>query len=167
MWDGQMVELQDWSEFGRRLACELKSLGYAGKVAVRNFSLQTYDLDEDGGILGSVDRLALVKETGTDRDVQSPMWNAVGHDYQHDIEHSGKSPSEIIYAYVAETKGDSYLVHYQGEPENMDLTQNLTEHDGILIYDATGLTRVAKNEHWFMVDPREALLLVFTLVQED
>lgn len=164
MWDGQTIELRDWSEFARRLAFELNSLGHIGQIAVRNFSLQTYDLDEDNGIIGPVDRLALVAETGTDRDIHSPVWNAIGHDYEHDKTPSGKSPSEILYAYVAEMKGDSYLVHYQGEPENMDLTRSLTENDGILIYDATQLKRVAKNEHWFLTDPLDALLLVFTLV---
>lgn len=163
MWNGKPVELQCWSEFTLALPRELDSIGHNGLVLVRNFLLQTYELDEDEEIIGEIDRLHLVRHTGTDRDESSWMWNAVGHDFEHDKTPSGKASSDIIYAYVAETNNNGYMVHYHSEPESMDLTKGLTDYEGLLIYDASRLQRVAKNEHWFMTDPQEALLLVFTL----
>jgi hypothetical protein len=55
----------------------------------------------------------------------------------------------------------------EGEPEDWDLTEGLFERDGVLVYDATKLNRVSKNEHWFMGDPCGALLLVFKLREEN
>jgi len=60
IWDGQTTELRDQSEFARRLAFELEHPGHIGQVAVRNFSLQTFELDDCDGNIMSVDRLALV-----------------------------------------------------------------------------------------------------------
>lgn len=163
-WNGRVVELDDWSEFAEQLASELAALGHNGLVAIRNFALSTAIVDEDMNHLGEVDRLALVRQTGTDRDNTSPMWNASGHDYDHDQSPSGKTPADIIYAYVAEVNDGDYLVHYKFEPEQFNLTEGLSNFEGILIYDATKLQRVAKNEHWFLTDPCEALLLVFILI---
>lgn len=61
---------------------------------------------------------------------------------------------------------DPYLVHIEQVPELLDLTEGLSEENGILVYDAAKLRRVAKNEHWFEGDPRAALLAVFTLTVE-
>ncbi len=167
MWDGNLIVLQDWSGFAAKLSSALTSIPHVGLVAVRNFTLLSCNFDDDCNILDTVDRLDLVRTTGTDRDDSSSMWNAPGHDFEHDITPSGKKPSEIIYAYVAETNGDNYLVHYKGDPEEFDLTESLSEQDGILIYDASKLKRVSKNEHWFLTDPREALLLVFTIEPDE
>ncbi len=167
MWNGQPIELQDWPEFAEALPRALAAAGHVGLVAVRNFELNTVDIDEEFNPLRDVDRLAVVRETGTDRDDSSDMWNAGGHDFDHDAVPSGKLPSQILYAYVAEVGSAGYLVHYEGEPEEFDLTKDLTDREGILIYDASQLRRVSKNEHWFLGDPREALLLVFKLVPED
>lgn len=167
MWNGHPIELQDWSEFADELPQALASIGHTGLVAVRNFELDTADIDEDGNPLRDVDRLEVVRETGTDRDDRSLVWNAEGHDYDHDAQESGKSPSQIIYAFVADVGASGYVVHHLHEPEEIDVTVGLCDRSGILIYNASRLMRVAKNEHWFIGDPREALLLVFTLAPED
>lgn len=162
-----LYQLQDWDEFGPRLWEELTALGFRGRVAIRNFELETAEIDRDMIQTGQINRLALVMSTGTDRDASSEFWNANGHDHDHDANPAGKSPTDIIYAYVADVYPDKYLVHYDGPPELFDLTQGLSEAEGILIYDASKLERVAKNEHWFKVPPLEALLMVFTLVDSD
>lgn len=110
-----------------------------------------------------------MRRTGTDRDANSTVWNAGGHDYEHDHAPAGKGPADIIYAYVAELTEQGYRVHYlqEGEPEDWDLTDSLFETDGVLVYDAAKLERVSKNEHGFKGDPRDALLLVFRLRDED
>lgn len=159
MWDKNLIVLKDWSQFSKELQRALISIHHNGLIAVRNFALVSYD--PEGNML---DQLDTVKNTGTDRNNKSIMWNAEGHDFEHDITPSGKKPSEITYAYVAETSNKGYLVHYHHEkPVEFDLTKGLTEHDGILIYDASKLKRVSKNEHWFLTDPKEALLLIFTI----
>jgi hypothetical protein len=51
--------------------------------------------------------------------------------------------------------------------EVLDLTENLTEHDAIIVYDPANLERAAPNEYWFLCDPLEAALLLFTLDDEE
>lgn len=169
MWAGQVIELDDWSAFAAALPRELAAIGHDGLIAIRNFQLVTCDVDAEMRPVGETDRLGMVLRTGTDRDSESPMWNAEGHDYRHDLTPSGKSAGEIIYAYVAEVSAAGYRVHYlpDGEPEDWDLTEGLWPTDGVLVYDAAKLDRVAKNEHWFRDDPRDALLLVFRLAEEE
>ncbi len=168
MWAGRIIELEDWSEFAPTLSEALSAMGHHGLVAIRNFQLVTCDVDEEMRPIGETDRLGLVLRTGTDRDETSPLWNAEGHDYQHDLTPSGKGAHEIIYAYIAEVTAAGYRVHYlpEGTPEDWDLTEGLWPTDGVLIYDAAKLDRVAKNEHWFKGDPLDALLLVFRLTEE-
>lgn len=165
MWSGRLIELEDWSDFAEALPRELAAIGHGGLIAIRNFELVTCDVDAEMRPAGETDRLGLVLRTGTDRDGSSSMWNADGHDYQHDLTPSGKSADEIIYAYIAEVSAAGYRVHYlpDDEPEDWDLTEGLWPTNGILIYDAAKLDRVAKNELWFRGDPRDALLLVFKL----
>ena len=169
MWSGKVVELDDWGEFAGVLQHEVTAIGHEGLLLIRNFALVTCDVDADMKPIGETDRLDLVRRTGTDRDAASPMWNATGHDYEHDRSPTGKGPADIIYAYVAELTKNGYRVHYlpDGEPEDWDLTEGLLETDGVLAYDAGKLDRVSKNEHWFKGDPRDALLLVFKLRSED
>lgn len=169
MWPGNVIELDDWSEFAGALRGELAAIGHDGRVLIRNFMLVTCDVDDDMRPTGETDRLDLVRRTGTDRDAKSAMWNAPGHDFEHDVTASGKAPADIIYAYVAELTAEGYRVHYlpEGEPENWDLTDQLTEFEGVLVYDAAKLDRVTKNEHWFRGDPRDALLAVFKLRDDD
>lgn len=158
--------MDDWSEFASALPRELAAIKHYSLVAVRNFSLVTLDLNKNNEIVREIDREQLVRCTGTDRDANSTFWNAEGHDYDHDLSPAGKTPADIIYAYVAEMCGNGYLVHYKypnGKPELIDLTESLSEQDAISIYDADKLERVSKNEHWFTGDPHDALLLVFRL----
>jgi hypothetical protein len=165
MRDWREIELEEWSEFAARLSNELVAIGHTNCVAIRNFRLASAIINENSEHLGDVDRLEIVRRTGTDRDDKSDMWNAVGHDYDHVQCPSGKMPADITYAYVAEVNNGDYLVHYQGEPEEFDLTKGLSIYEGILVYDASKLERVSKNEHWFLTSPLEALLLVFTIAQ--
>jgi hypothetical protein len=163
VWNGPIIELNKWVEFDKRLISELNTLDHNGLVLIRNFALTTSDVDDEMNHIGDVDRFDVVLNTGTDRDCNSSMWNADGHDHNHRIDPSGKKPDEIIYAFVAETNSSGYLLHIKDNPEYMNLTDSLTVGDGILIYDASKLKRVSKNEHWFLTDPCDALLLVFKL----
>jgi hypothetical protein len=143
------------------LTAKANELGIGGLLAIRNFDLITYDAAVEGEMGAEVDRLEVVKRTGTDRDEGSTFWNANGHDYDHEQNPAGKTAANLIYAYLVHLTGEDYLVHYDGEPEVMDLTESLTDANGILVFDAKKLKRVAKNELWFESDPREALLMVF------
>lgn len=169
LWSGQLIELEDWSDFAPILNRSLSARGHIGHVAIRNFHLVICELDDEMLPIGETDRLALALRTGTDRDSASLMWNAEGHDFDHDLTPSGKRADEIVYAYVAELTATGYRVQYlqSGPSRDMDLTRGLCQHDGILVYDAAKLDRVAKNEHWFKGDPLDALLLVFKLAQAD
>lgn len=169
MWSGKVVELDDWGEFASILQEEVTKIGHEGLLLIRNFALVTFDVDANMQIISETNRLDLVRRTGTDRDAASSMWNATGHDYEHDRSPTGKGPADIIYAYVAELTKNGYRVHYRPdrEPEDWDLTEELLETDGVLVFDASKLDRVSKNEHWFKGDPRDALLLVFKLRSED
>ena len=169
MWSGKVVDLNDWGEFAGALYHEVTALGHVGSLLIRNFALITCDVDAEMKPIGETDRLYLVRRTGTDRDSTSQMWNATGHDYEHDRSPAGKDPADIIYAYVAELTENGYRVHYLpgDEPEDWDLTEGLYETDGVLAYDASKLDRVSKNEHWFKGDPCDALLLVFKLRFQD
>lgn len=160
-----IINLNDWDEFEKRLPVELRKIEYSGLILVRNFSLQTYDVDEKNELTDNfVDRLSVAIETGTDRDINSPFWNVEGHDYEHNKESACKSASDVIYAYVAEFDDSGYSVHYQSNiPEKIDLTDGLNELDGILIYDQSKLKRVSKNEHWFLEKPIDTLLMIFKL----
>ncbi len=166
MWVGTPIELRCWSELGSALRAELARLRHTGLVLLRNFDLVTADIAKDFSHLGETDRLQIVLETGVDRDNRSEFWDVLNRDYQHELFPAGKRPNEIIYAYVVDASPDPYLVHIEQTPETMDLTCSLGEENGILVYDAAKLRRVAKNEHWFECDPRSALLAVFRLAVE-
>ncbi|EKN4117455.1 hypothetical protein [Yersinia enterocolitica] len=63
-----IVNLNDWNEFEKRLPVELRKIEYSGSILVRNFSLQTYDVNENNELTDNfVDRLSVAIETGTDR----------------------------------------------------------------------------------------------------
>ncbi|HBX4909499.1 hypothetical protein [Klebsiella pasteurii] len=158
----KIIEIDEWDEFEKRLVLELDEIEFDGLVLARNFSLETYDVNNENS--DPVDRFSLAKNTGTDRDNDSPFWNVPGHDYEHDINCSGKSPTDIIYAYVVKIDSDGYSVYYLNDnAEKMDLTDGLNECDGILIYDQSKLEHVSKNEHWFSSSPLDALLMIFKL----
>ena len=164
-WSGSVVELDDWADFAKSLIKEMAEIKHKGPLLIRNFELETCDIDEDMRPVGDVDRLDIVLQTGTDRDRNSLMWNAPGHDFEHDREPSGQGPSDIIYAYMVELTDDGYKVHYTPGVflESMDLTDGLFDRHGILVYDPAKLYRAAKNEHWFRGDPKDALLAIFKL----
>mgnify|MGYP001454224239 CR=1 FL=1 len=163
MWKGPTVELEDWADFEAELRKTLVTIKHTGKVLVRNFELTTAILGPKMEHLGETDRLQVVLQTGVDRDATSPFWNAPEHDYDHDLYPAEKAPNEIIYAYRVDLSATPYTVQITETPEVFDLTEGLDDQDGILIYNPAHLEHVAKNEHWFLGDPREALLAVFYL----
>lgn len=155
------IVISAWSEFESKLRHELQLLGSYQRVVVRNFSGVTYD--EQGN---ETDRLKIVLTTGTDRDSKSSYWNATGFDYQHAEEKPKKLPQELIYAFTVDLTQTPYLVHHGDIPEEIDVTKNLESFEGIIVYDAAKLDRVAKNEYWFRGPPLEAVLLVFTIEEQ-
>ncbi len=165
----KIVQLRDWKEFSNTLWTELRAIGHERLVTIRNFTLTTMSIDpETFAIIGDdVDRLELVKKTGTDRSEDSPFWNAPGHDYEHDLKPTGRKPNEIIYAYTASVTQAGQTVHLPDGDEEWDLADELDETQGILVYDTAKLRQVAKNEYWFKGDPRDALLFVMHLADED
>ena len=162
-WTGPIVELEHWGDFAGALNEAARELGLEGDLLVRNFERTTFELGQDGEMGDEIDRLQIVKRTGTDRDGGSTFWNADGHDHNHDEQPAGKRPADILYAYVATLTGTGYLVRYDGPAIEMDLVEGLSELNAILVYQAARLHRVSKNEHWFMGDPKEALQMVFVL----
>jgi hypothetical protein len=154
----KQVKLNDWGDFERTLQTELAALRHTGLVVVRNFALIT--MTED---YVETDRLNLVLNTGTDRDQSSDFWNVDQFDHDHDRDPRGKRPQDIIYAFTIDPATTPFLVHHSSQAEALDITQSLSEHDGIVVYDPRGLQRVTKNEYWFNCNPIEVALLVFTL----
>lgn len=139
----KIIEIDEWDEFEKRLPLELDKIKFEGLVLVRNFDIETYDVNNPNS--DPVNRLNLAINTGTDRDKDSHLWNEPGHDYEHDKYCSGKSPTDIIYAYVVKIDSDGYSVYYQHDnPEKMDLTDGLNECSGILIYDQSKLNSCAE-----------------------
>ena len=167
MWKGLEVHLASWDEFVPRLRDELSRLGLKRLVLVRNFDLETCTIGPDNEMGEMVNRLDLVRATGTDRDASSTMWNAQGHDWDHDLQPSGRAPQEIIYAYPFDVFREPPVVIWNGAPVKMDVTASLDDRHGILIYDPLKLKQVSKNEHWFEDDPLSALLMIFTLGRQD
>ena len=162
MWTGKPIDVDDWADFEQMLRDELARLQFAGPVLLRNFDLETATLDRGTMVqTGTVDRHDLVLKTGTDRDDTSPFWNAPGFDHDHDLNPSGKTPKDIIYAYPVDLRSRPYLTQVCGKWEQLDLTLNLEDQCGIAVYDASKLKRASHNEHWFTADPCEALLAVF------
>jgi len=166
-WTGPIIELDDWDEFPRRLNAKALELGLTGDLAIRNFDRVSFDLGPDMEIRAEVDRLGIVTRSGTDRDSESHFWNEEGHDHDHGANPAGKGPADILYAYIVQLTGTDYLVWYKGPPEKMDLTRSLSEANGILVYDASKLLRVAKNELWFLTDPKDVLKMIFLCRGDD
>jgi len=44
-----------------------------------------------------------------------------------------------------------------------DLTKNLTENNGMIVYDPNHLKQAAPNEYWFKTIPLKAALLILRL----
>lgn len=152
------IKIEDWSEFEGRLRQELDIIRHDGDVTARSFQLVSFDKHGN-----EVDRLEIVRSTGTDRDSSSPLWNEPGFDYEHDLAPIGKEPDEVIYAFTLDMSRTPYLVRHSQTPEALDITESLSEHDGIIVYDSRQLKRVSKNEYWFCSSPMEAALMVVTV----
>lgn len=156
------VKIQDWSDFEKSLRIELDRIFHVGLVTARNFQLLTFAED-----CTETNRLQIVLSTGTDRDAESSFWNASGFDHEHDLRPTGKRPDEIIYAFTIDLSQTPYLVLHDKEPLAFDITKNLSEIDGIIIYDTSKLKRVSKNEYWFTTSPLSAALFVFTIADAE
>ncbi|MGO6822238.1 hypothetical protein ACC779_07770 [Rhizobium ruizarguesonis] len=98
---------------------------------MRDFELVTAVDKTTLDYLRDVDRLDLVKRTGTDRDESSLMWNAPGFDFDRDADDSGRTPSDIIYAFKVDLRPTPYLVHFNEGPAAFDLTTSLSATDGM------------------------------------
>lgn len=153
-----ILRLEDWSEFDNVLRSELKAMGHKGLVAVRNFQLVTFTPDGT-----EFDRLTHARSYGTDRDVDSELWDVEGFDHPHDKHPTGKRADEIIYAFTIDLSTTPYQVHHGSVPETLNLVEQLTEHDGVLVYDSHKLDRRSMNEYWFKTAPLDAALMIFTL----
>lgn len=82
----KIVMLSSCNEFPKTFVQELQLIGFQRTVLIRNFSLQTADVDKENlEYLGNdVDRLELINRAGTDRDQHSAFWNATPHDHDHE-----------------------------------------------------------------------------------
>jgi len=94
-----------------------------------------------------------------------------GFDHDHDLLPSDRQPHEIMYAFLVDLKHRPYLVSVGdgrggASFQALDLTDRLSEHDGVIVYDPSKLYRAAPNEYWFLCDPLEAAQLLFTLYDQ-
>lgn len=153
------VVLSDWSEFEDRLRSELNAIDHRWWVTVRNFGCIST------GEGGEVDRFELAQRTGTDRDASSLFWNAAGHDHEHDCHPCGKRPDEIIYAFTLDLDHTPYKVLQDADVENV--TEGLGEEHTILVYKTSELERVSANEYWFKTTPKNATLLIITIMDPE
>ncbi|HZL51465.1 MAG TPA: hypothetical protein VFC37_11015 [Terracidiphilus sp.] len=152
------VVLADWSEFEESLRHELATLRHTVNIIARNFALTTTTKD-----CVETNRLALVLSTGTDRDETSPFWDVRAFDHDHACDPKGKRPQDIVYAFTLDMSTTPYLVNHGTSTTSFDITDTLTQYDGIVIYDARGLRRVSENEYWFECSALDLVLLVFTV----
>ena len=154
------IELNDWSEFESAVR---RKLG-AREFVLRNFDLVTFD----GAVTGDpveVDSLEVVRATGTDRRENARMWNEPGFDHEHDRAPSGKQPQEITYGSWMDFRSSPYKAsRAQGDNavvmEAYDITDGLTEHEALILYDPSHLQRVSANEYWFRSTAFDAALLI-------
>ncbi len=156
------IVLADWSEFEESLRANLYSLGHTGLVIARNFATRSMTPD-----LVETNRLELVLGTGTDRSADSLFWNVPGFDHDHVSDPKGKQPHDIAYAFTLDLAATPYFVLHDAQPSSFDLTEGLTPYDGLVVYHPRGLDRVSKNEYWFICDPLDVALFVFTLSYPD
>lgn len=151
------IHINSWQDFEDSLRDEVQQLGRGPRVIARNFTRVTFSPDGD-----EQDRLQIAINTGADRDAESSFWNAEGFDHEHDRHPSGKLPAEIIYAFTLDLSKTPYVVDRQDLPAGFDITEGLSEHDAILIYDENALKRVSDNEYWFVQAPQQGAILLYT-----
>ena len=156
------IVLTDWSDFEEGLRTELGVLRHEGHVIARNFSVTSVTAD-----FVETDRLALVLSTGTDRDISSSFWNEPSFDHDHEASPHNNQPQDIVYAFTLDLSTTPYLVRHDEEPTSFDITDSLSQYDGIVVYHPRALRRVSKNEYWFNGSPLDAALLVFTVRDSD
>lgn len=145
------VVIDSWDDFEANLRAELRAINFPRLILFRNFSAE---------------RIEIAMSSGTDRDADSQFWNVDGFDAGSN---DGMEPTDAIYAHRVNWNSDPFTVLNLGEEyteDVFDLTDNLTEHDAVAIYDAAGLNRVAINEHHFTTAPLSALLFVYSLSDE-
>lgn len=154
----KQVQLENWNDFEASLRVEVAQLGHGDLVVARNFMKVTFSPEDE-----QQDRLQVAIDTGTDRDTESNVWNAEGFDHEHDIDPAGKAPNEITYAFTLDLSKTPYLVVDAAVPKVFDITAELSEHDALIVYDASLLDRKSVNEYWFKGNPRDAALLLYTV----
>lgn len=153
----KQVHLKSWDGFESSLRVEVPQLAHGDFVVAREFMKVTFSPDGN-----EQNRLQLAIDTGTDRDASSELWNVNSFDHEHDLNPAGKAPNEIIYAFTLDLSQTPYLVHHAEVPEAYDITDELTKHHALIVYDASMLDRKSMNEYWFKGDPRNAALILYT-----
>lgn len=154
------VVISDWSEFEARLRAELKELGHHWFVTVRNFERVGFEGNRE------VDRFKRALKTGTDRNKKSRLWNADGHDFEHDRHPSGKRADEVIYAFSLDLDQTPYKVLLESGITDVAGPETVDEGDAIIVYDYSKLNRKSENEYWFKGLPKDAALLIFTIKED-
>lgn len=156
-----VIYINDWGEFEAAIRCNTQ----LHNVVARNFSKITFTNKCD-----EVDRLDIAIRTGSDRTEDSNLWNIENFDYDHDIdiENANKNPTDILYGSLMNLKQTPYLASMPNSNGSFimtefDLTNNLTEHDAIIIYDCNKLTRKSNNEYWFNTTAIDAALFIVTI----
>lgn len=156
-------KLDEWSQFEATVRRELGDR----ELVVRNFDLATFDGIETKNPV-EVDSLEVVRRTGTDRRPNADVWNATGFDHDHDLQPTGKMPNEVTYAFWVDFRCTPYKAsEAQGDGtalmKTYDITRELDETHGIVIYDPAHLSRKSANEYWFLTTALDAVLLVLTI----
>jgi hypothetical protein len=146
------VVIEGWEEFEEDLRSRLKTRNFTRMILVRNFS---------------VERIDTMMGTGTDRDAGSQFWNAPEFDHPNN---AGMELEDITYAHRVNWHTKPFTILNLGEFQTsvqLNLTDQLTEHDAVAIYDILGFERLAINEHKFAKPPSEVLMFVYTIRDEE
>lgn len=149
------IELSEWADFEFDLRARLRAQNFGRIILFRAFL---------------ADRLPTAIAMGTDRDAESCLWNVDGFDHDHDVAPAAKTADAITYVHRINPNSTPFTVLNLGEEHTedaTDLTDRLTEIDGVLIYDSKYLDRKAPNEHWFKGAPSEALMFIYTLREDE
>jgi len=97
-----------------------------------------------------------VLDTGTDRKLESRIWN---HEYddRDTASNRPKDPRDITYAWTIDLESNPLaVVRWTSEPMIFHPVQFWTE--GLAVYDAARLTRKSECAYYFQGDRREALI---------
>lgn len=129
------IKLDNWTELEKTIRGRLGK----GGLVVRNFQRVVFEHIGTADEV-EIDRLKVARKTGLDRRENALRWNATGFDHDREQHRMGKRPDEIMHAFWVSFRLTSYKAsRAQGENratlEPHDITEGLTEHDAIIVYD--------------------------------